>query len=551
MKTQVKCPVCGQQHDYLIKHFHPELDQPLVESLAEEAPGWHKELGACARCLDQAQVELQRCFFKGDGSAGEVNGYKIFPTPLRLFANEKLTGKGVTICFIDSGFYPHPDLVAPKNRILAHLDITQKSNDGNFRELPLIHHSSFNTHHSQWHGTMTAVVCAGNGQLSNGMYRGIASNANLVLLKATDESGAITAENIVCALDWAVKNSAKYKIKIINLSVYDDETVSWEKSKIDKAVERAVAKGISVVAAAGNDPNAPIRPPANSPHAITVGGLNDRNTLDPLLNTLYHSTFGETIDQFQKPDLIAPAIWLAAPNLPGSVEQAEAAALFDLLHTDDDLLKLKLDTFLPKIQLAGQLLFENMETIRQAVARRMDEAKYISPHYQHADGTSFAAPIVCSVIAQMLEANPRLDPLTIREILCVTARKIANESAERQGWGAVQASHAVQMAGGRPLAPLPGITPVVDYRRMVIDFYLRHPGAKSVELSGDFVQWNEKIPLSTNGIAGLWHGSLPLVKSDVYRYKFLIDKKEWISDPRNLFRENDGFNGFNSKLIVP
>ncbi len=546
MKSQIKCPVCGQQHDYLVHNFHPELDQPLVDVLQAEVPDWHKELGACTRCIDQAFIELQGSFFKGDGEPSEVNGYKILPTPLRLHVNEALTGKGVTICFIDSGFYPHPDLVAPQNRILAHLDVPENFAPIASDSRPL----TFSPAH-QWHGTMTSTVCAGNGQLSEGMYRGIAPSANLVLLKVTDSEGVIRAENIVAALDWAVKNRAKYKIKIINLSVYDDEILSWTESEIDKAVERAVAKGINVVAAAGNDPNAPIRPPANSPHAITVGGLNDRNTLDPLLNTLYHSTFGETVDQFQKPDIIAPAIWLAAPILPGTPQQAEAAALFDLLNADDDLLRLKLDFNLPKTQLDGQLVFESPEAIRQAVTDRIGEAKYISPHYQHADGTSFAAPIVCSVIAQMLEANPLLDPATIREILLVTAKPLPGESSERQGWGVVQPAHAVQMASGQPLSPLPGILPVVDYKHMTIEFFIQQNEAVSVKLVGDFNDWNQAgLPLKNGEVKGLWKGTFPLTQRGTWRYKFLIDNEIWLSDPRNFFREPDGFGGFNSKLII-
>ena len=43
--------------------------------------------------------------------------FVILPTGLRLDADQRFTGKGVTICFIDSGFYPHPDLTAHKNRI--------------------------------------------------------------------------------------------------------------------------------------------------------------------------------------------------------------------------------------------------------------------------------------------------------------------------------------------------------------------------------------------------------------------------------------------------
>ncbi len=79
MKTQVKCPVCGQHHYYLVHNFHSDLEQPLVEVLQDEAPGWHKELGACTRCLDQAHLELQRCFFKGDGELGEGSTATRFP----------------------------------------------------------------------------------------------------------------------------------------------------------------------------------------------------------------------------------------------------------------------------------------------------------------------------------------------------------------------------------------------------------------------------------------------------------------------------------------
>jgi serine protease AprX len=52
------------------------------------------------------------------------------------------------------------------------------------------------------------------------------------------------------------------------------------------------------------------------PRVTTVGGLNDKNTLDEFQRVLYHSTCGETVDDLQKPEIIAPAIWLAAPILP-------------------------------------------------------------------------------------------------------------------------------------------------------------------------------------------------------------------------------------------
>ena len=43
-----------------------------------------------------------------------VDDFVILPTGLRLDADPRYTGKGITICFIDSGFSLHPDLVILK-----------------------------------------------------------------------------------------------------------------------------------------------------------------------------------------------------------------------------------------------------------------------------------------------------------------------------------------------------------------------------------------------------------------------------------------------------
>ena len=62
------------------------------------------------------------------------------------------------------------------------------------------------------------------------------------------------------------------------------------------------------------------------------------------------------------------------------------------------------------------------------------------------DGTSFSAPIVTSVVAQMLEANPRLKPSDVKRILLQTAKRLPNLEVDRQGWGAVQPKAAVARA---------------------------------------------------------------------------------------------------------
>ena len=77
---------------------------------------------------------------------------------------------------------------------------------------------------------------------------------------------------------------------------------------------------------------------------------------------------------------------------------------------------------------------------------RIHAHKIVDAQHQHVDGTSVAAPIVTSVVAQMLEANPRLTPQQIRAILTRTARQIKGAPIEQQGAGVLNASAAVQTA---------------------------------------------------------------------------------------------------------
>ena len=53
-----------------------------------------------------------------------LNRFAVIPTPDRLNVDPRFTGRGVTIAFLDSGFYQHPDLTEPDNRIVAFHDIS-------------------------------------------------------------------------------------------------------------------------------------------------------------------------------------------------------------------------------------------------------------------------------------------------------------------------------------------------------------------------------------------------------------------------------------------
>jgi serine protease AprX len=73
----------------------------------------------------------------------------------------------------------------------------------------------------------------------------------------------------------------------------------------------------------------------------------------------------------------------------------------------------------------------------------------ISEHYKFVDGTSFAAPIVSSTVACMLEANPHLSPQQVKRILIDTAERLPGVEIDRQGWGVIAPRRAVEVALSR------------------------------------------------------------------------------------------------------
>jgi serine protease AprX len=383
-------------------------------------------------------AEMQQAWNEPASQSTTPGVFPALSIPIRLRTESRYTGKGVCIVLIDSGFVPHPDLTMPENRILVYYDAVNRvesplpPTDGQFYS---------------WHGTMTACTAAGNGWLSHRQYTSPAPDASVILIRVMQDNGRIPTPVIVEALDWCVKHREQYSIDIVNLSVYADEDDNPMEHPVTLLVEELVARGVTVVAASGNNPSMPLRPPAIAPSAVTVGGLDDKNTLLDDQYTLYNSSYGITALGLSKPEVIAPAIWLPAPILPGTQVHTEAAALCALdSMTNEQLLRvlplLITDTALPAILLQET----DASVIREHIDRRLSEEKIISPSYKHVDGTSFAAPIVCSVIAQMLEANPRLNPAHIKNILISTADFMHGFPRECQGYGRVDAVAALRMA---------------------------------------------------------------------------------------------------------
>src|SRR6266487_417595 len=545
---QTICPLCKDTVDKLVYRFHYDSERAIIDKIRAEFPEWTKEDGLCRRCLDffLFEIVIEQRILPSIGPHFPIktaDDFIVIPTGLRINADPRFRGNGVTICFIDSGFYPHPDLIATKNRIKKIVDFTESSQ--------VSPPEAEDLEGASWHGTMTTVVCAGDSYLSKGLYKGIASDAELILLKVQDQNGKISTENIVKALKWVLENHEEHTIRIVNISLGGDETVSYKQSEIDKLAEQLIKKGIVVVAAVGNDEKTTIKPPANSLNVIAIGGVDDDNVLDQSFNRLYHSSYGVTIDQLMKPELVAHAIWIAAPILPGTMAQKEAEALNYLTSTNNEQLASELKRLSSVTELDGSVYESNdIEFIRKGILQRIRACKYISPHYMHVDGTSFAAPIVSAVIAQLLEINPDLTPAGIREILFSTAKRINDVAAERQGFGIVQPRKAVLKTLKRETIAKPYSSPYISYDKKTIGFYIQHDCASQISLAGSFNQWAQDELLMEPGKNGLWHLEIPILTAGRYRYKFFVDDKTWIEDYDNPYREPDGFNGFNSILII-
>ena len=211
--------------------------------------------------------------------------------------NSNLTGKDVTIAYIDTGISSHLDFCLKRNRIIKFVDLV----NGKKRN-----------YDDNGHGTFVSGVGSGNGIMSGGKYSGIAPLSNIVSIKALNQNGEANAVTILDAMQWIYDNVKKYNIKVVCMS-FGSEPLG-NNDPIMKGAEVLWNKGITMVAAAGN--SGPefetIKSPGISPKIITVGGLNDNrddngNYEKEKFSIASFSSRGPALRRY-KPDLVAPSM---------------------------------------------------------------------------------------------------------------------------------------------------------------------------------------------------------------------------------------------------
>lgn len=361
---------------------------------------------------------------------------KLLSVPERLGATTDFTGRDVTIAYLDAGFYMHADI---RDRIVLHVDATTR----NIKEEKEVSHVDV----TSWHGLMVSAIAAGSGRASGGYYRGLAPRSKLVLIKVSNPRMQVKEADIMRGLKWLLESHERFNIRIVNVSVGGDNVSHDPNHPLHKSVRQLVEAGVVVVISSGNHSVERLVPPASSPEAIIVGGYNDHNSAESNNWTAYRSNYGQAYDGTIKPDIIAPAEWIPSPILPETMVAQEARWLGALLNDiNPRALKSLLKQGYQDLNLSKKRVDELDEALYEDLQNRIFAHKLINKFYQYVDGTSVAAPIVSSVIAQMLEANPNLDVEQIRSILQETALPIDAISSEQQGAGAIQVNAAVEMA---------------------------------------------------------------------------------------------------------
>lgn len=146
-------------------------------------------------------------------------------------------GKGAIVAILDTGCQPdHPDL---QDRIIDGKNFT--SDFGG---------DALNFDDNNGHGTHVAGTVAASYREDGGIA-GVAPAAHLLILKVLTGEGSGEYQGIIDGIHYAVdwRGPAGEKVSVISMSLGGPENVA----ELHVAIKRAVAAGIPVVCAAGNE----------------------------------------------------------------------------------------------------------------------------------------------------------------------------------------------------------------------------------------------------------------------------------------------------------
>ena len=361
--------------------------------------------------------------------------------PHTAWNHSETLGLGVNIAMVDTGVdNEHPGLnekfVAGYDAVCyLHTDPScilsgARETDG-----------SFDPDDGNQHGTACMGMASATGLDSNGEqtgFEGSAPNASLIDVRIGTDAGAGPFENYLIpqefyesamnGIQWIIDNKdtawpgvdeSLYGIDILSLSwgITSHETGGSDGEDMhSRILNEATLAGVTVSVAAGNDgpSNDGLSGMGSSSLSITVGATDDMNTIERDDDDIAsYSSRGPRRDNGDsnpinemKPDVTASG---------SNIIQAEAC-----------------------VTTGGCNNLINGDAADNGYTGR-------------GSGTSYATPAVSGIIALMIEVNPELEPLAIREILRSTSTRMGEASQpehdpfwnEDFGWGLVHGHDAV------------------------------------------------------------------------------------------------------------
>lgn len=306
---------------------------------------------------------------------------------------------GIKIAIIDTGYDENnPDLQGGRVAASAVFDLGDGTVDG-----------GASVQDEDGHGTDTSGIAAADTDNATDAA-GVAGGVTLLearvfpLPTASHPDPPASTRDVAAAIDWAVVHGAK----VINLSL---GSVSADPTYEEPAVARALAAGVTVVAAAGNgnasgvgQPNLDF--PAADPGVIAVGAsaLCDGSTPRD------YATSYEYVAGYSNYTTSRSKTYVVAPGGDPSSAQIRCPVL-----TCVDYLQWILNLY------STTALGGGSQNVLIA-------------------GTSMAAPHVAGLAALMLSKNPALTPAQIASTVTSTATDIGDA---RQGFGRVDAAAAL------------------------------------------------------------------------------------------------------------
>ncbi len=357
-----------------------------------------------------------------------------------------VSGAGVNIAMVDTGVdNEHPGL---SEKFVAGYDaVCYTPSDpiciaagGGFRETD----GTFDPDDGNQHGTACMGMAAATGIDASGAqteFYGAAPDAALIDVRIGTDAGAGPFENYVLeqefyesamnGIQWIIDNKdtawqdadgTNYGIDILSLSwgITSHEAGGSDGGDMHSEILNvAMEAGIVVSVAAGNDgpDNVGLSGMGSSSLSITVGATDDQNTINREDDTVAgYSSRGPRADNGDGNPLNELKPEISAPG--SNIIQAEGCVTSGLCNN-----------------FFGGDAADNGYTGRGS-------------------GTSYATPSVSGIIALMLEINPDLTPLEVKEILKFTAERRGEVTQPDVdpfwnrdfGWGMADAYEAVKLS---------------------------------------------------------------------------------------------------------